>query len=320
MSSIYSDRRRFRDIVKRTYFLFYRLGIKMGVSILPVHYYTSEPDIVSLRRELNTWAFPSTLPGVKVDLDRQAQDLEMICRPFMSEYIGNTVYTDAVKSGYGPGFGYIEAQVLHSVMRYFKPEHVLEVGSGVSTYCSYIALERNRLESGRGGQITCVEPYPSRQLVALADAGGVRLISQPVQQLPLETFEDLGPGDVLFIDSSHVVKAGSDVNRIILEILPRLSRGVIIHFHDIYFPFDYQRDLLETFIHNNETSLLRAFLMFNDRFNILFSLSHLHYEREGLLRDIFPEYVPQSGFFGLRNERYDPNAHFPSSTWLTVTG
>jgi hypothetical protein len=124
---------------------------------------------------------------------------------------------------------------------------------------------------------------------------------------------------VLFIDSSHIVRAGGDVNHVILEVLPRLAPGVLVHFHDIYLPYDYQRDLLQTFLHNNETSLLRAFLIFNARFRILFSLSMLHYDCPAGLREVFPEYRRQSDRNGLRDEHFDPQEHFPSSTWLVST-
>ena len=131
-------------------------------------------------------------------------------------------------------------------------------------------------------------------------------------------FQQLRPNDIVSIDSSHVVKTGSEVNYIVLEILPRLPTGVLVHFHDIYLPYDYQRDVLETFVHANETALVRAFLTCNPRFGILFALSMLHYDRRDALRAILPEYRPEADWRGMRSGNYTPERHFPSSLWLTV--
>jgi hypothetical protein len=135
-------------------------------------------------------------------------------------------------------------------------------------------------------------------------------------QAPLELFTQLGENDILFIDSSHVLKAGSDVSHIVLEILPVLQPGVLVHFHDIYLPYAYQRDVLQTFLHNNETPFLASFLTYNERFRILFCLSHLHYERPEILVQTFPEYDPQASWRGLRTE--NTSGHFPSALWLQV--
>ncbi|WP_338000825.1 class I SAM-dependent methyltransferase [Candidatus Methylacidiphilum fumarolicum] len=128
--------------------------------------------------------------------------------------------------------------------------------------------------------------------------------------------------DLLFIDSSHVVKAGGDVNFLILEVLPRLREGVVVHFHDIYFPYDYPRDLLKTFFPSTESSLLHAFLAFNHRFRIIFCMSLLHYKCPKVLTEVFPEYIPQGGQDGLVEERVaaftTPPGHFPSSIYLRV--
>ena len=152
----------------------------------------------------------------------------------------------------------------------------------------------------------------------------INLIEKQVQAVPFEeAFGELGENDLLFIDSSHAVKPGSDVNHLILEILPRLHPGVIVHFHDIYLPFDYQRSVTQTFFHWMETSLLRAFLVHNERARIIFCLSQLHYDRREALREVFPEYNPQSDINGLRDARYKPfqepvNEHFPSSIYIRI--
>lgn len=307
------------DKLKRLYFRAYKTGARMGVLVLPVHYYCSEPDIIELEHTIDLWAKPSQLPGIEVDLDAQFDRLRKVCLPFREEYGNNEHYLRAAAEQYGPGFGFIEAQLLHAVVRHYQPGRIVEVGSGISTYCFQQAVKATGDAGGRVSEIVCVEPHPSGPLRKVAEAGGVRLIKEPVQRVSFEVFEELSTDDILFIDSSHVAKAGSDVDHIILEILPRLGPGVLVHFHDIYFPYTYQRDLLETFLHSNETALLRALLTQNGRFKILFCLSHLHYERPEDLKSLFPLYRPQAGWNGLRPHNADPARHFPSSIWLQVT-
>jgi hypothetical protein len=138
--------------------------------------------------------------------------------------------------------------------------------------------------------------------------------------VPLEYFTQLQPNDIVFIDSNHVVRSGSEVNYIVLEILPIIPKGVLVHFHDIYLPYDYDRDVLRNFIHPNETALVAAFLACNQRYKILFALSMLHYERRHEMQSVLPEYNPESDCRGMRVGEYDDARHFPSSLWLRVEG
>jgi hypothetical protein len=114
-----------------------------------------------------------------------------------------------------------------------------------------------------------------------ADQWPLRVLLSPpsLHCCPSARFRELRPNDIVFIDSNHVVRSGSEVNFIVLEILPILPKGVLVQFHDIYLPYDYDRELLENFIHPNETALVAAFLACNTRYRILFPLSMLHYER-----------------------------------------
>lgn len=297
----------------------HKLGIRFGIHVLPVHYYSPVPNILELQRTRDVWARKSELPGISVNLDEQAAKLRVICMPFQSEYAGNRFYKEAVLSHFGPGYGYIEAQALHGFVRHYKPKMIVEVGSGVSTYCMLKASEMNAKETGQNSKIVSIEPYPSSKLRTLP---GIELITKPVQNVPFDAFTELGESDLLFIDSSHTVKTGSDVNYLILEVLPRLHKGVIVHFHDIFLPYDYQRDVFRAFFHWAETSLLRAFLIFNERAKILVCLSHLHYERKDVLRHVFPEYIPQADVDGLSSDKYSPfrliPEHFPASTYIQI--
>lgn len=307
--------------MKRSFFQVYKLATGLGIHLLPVHYYSAEPNILELERFKEIWAKPTSFPGIHVDLEEQIKALQTICFPYQSEYRGNVLYQEAVGKKYGPGFGYIEAQALYAMIRHYQPARLVEVGSGISTCCSFMAAKKNQQEGKGDCRITCIEPHPSKSLRAMVESSSqVCLIPRPVQTAPEELFGQLSAGDILFIDSSHVLKTGSDVHYLILEVLPKLQRGVLVHFHDIYFPYDYQRDVLDTFLHNNETPFLRAFLAFNEKFSILFCLSHLHYEKPKELKTIFPDYEPQPDCSGLRQKPYDPAKHFPSSLWLMVAG
>jgi predicted O-methyltransferase YrrM len=314
-------KRRIMHWVGRQLFYFYRFATRFGVHILPVHYHSPVPNIVELEKTKDIWARKSELPGLEMDLIQQVDNLKKICIPFQSEYEENKAYQYAVEKAFGPGFGYIEAQALHAVIRHYKPKQVIEVGSGVSTWCMLNALKTNQVETGNDFSITCIEPYPSNELKALSE---IELVEKQGQTVFYEdAFAKLGENDLLFIDSSHTVKPGSDVNHLILEILPRLNPGVIVHVHDIYFPYDYQRTVLQTYFHWMESSLLRAFLIHNDRVRIIFCLSYLHYEDRDALKEVFPEYNPQSDVDGIRDKRYKPfthppGEHFPSSIYLEI--
>ena len=318
-------RRQVRDQLKHWFFWFYKFGTRLGVHILPAHYYASAPNIVELARSTDVWAKASTLPGIDINLDDQIGDLQRVCAPFENEFRNNTHYRHAVNQPFGSGrsrlFGYIEAQVLYAAIRYFKPKRVIELGSGVPTYCSYQALLKNRKDTGTDCQLTCIESNPIPLVRDLASSEeNIELITQPVQLVSLKHFEQLRANDIVSIDSSHMVKAGSEVNYIMLELLPRLSAGVVVQIHDIYLPYDYERNVLQSFIHTNETSIVAAFLTCNVRFKILFSLSMLHYQRCSAMQAILPEYNPESNWIGMRQGTFDEGKHFPSSLWLEVKG
>ena len=295
------------------------LFLRLGYHFIPVHYYSPVPNILDLAKTRDIWAKKSELPGLAVNLDDQASRLKAVCIPYRSEYAGNTHFLEATSNQLGQGYGYIEAQALHALIRHYKPRRIMEVGSGVSTYCMLKAAELNRRDSGHDCEIVCIEPYPSPGLKALSP---IELIPEQVQTVPFTRFSELKENDLLFIDSSHTVKPGGDVNFLILEVLPRLAQGVVVHFHDIYLPYDYQPDVFKTYWHWAETSLLRAFLAFNNKVRILFCLSHLHCERRDVLREVFPEYNPLTDVNGLCLELNGPwsraPGHWPSSTYIQI--
>jgi hypothetical protein len=306
--------------MKKLLLAVHKAGLRAGVVLIPNHYYADVPDLHALRRTTDLWARKSALIGIDVDLDGQVRRLHEVCQRFEPEFRDNRVYREACAADGGPGFGYIEAQALHAVVRHFKPKTILEVGSGVSTRCSLFASDMNAREGAAESEIICIEPHPRPWL----RQASIKLIERPVQQVGLEVFEQLEAGSLLFIDSTHTVKTGSDVNYLVLEVLPRLKPGVIVHFHDIYLPYDYPREALDSFFQPQETALLHAFLIGNRNVRLLFSLSQLHYARREELAKVFPEYRPQRERDGIRDRSYpvfgNIEDHFPASTYLEIVG
>jgi predicted O-methyltransferase YrrM len=297
--------------------LLHRLALRAGVVILPNHYYTPVADVHELRKLQKFWAKRSSMNGVNMDVAAQAKNLHDIVAPFEPEYRGNLPYQKAAAEGFGPGFGYIEAQCLHGMVRALKPSKICEIGSGVSTYCALCATALNEKE-GHHTELTCIEPNPSRFLRE-AQHGTIELIKTPVQALDPEFFRSLDSGDLLFIDSTHAIKPGGDVIYLYLDVIPRLKSGVIVHIHDIYLPYLYQRDLLQlsTLFQWSETALLLALLTHNDHLSTIFCLSLLHYEAPGALASVFPEYRPQPAINGLCGS--EARGHFPSSLYLRTS-
>lgn len=309
-------------ILKIIFFNLQKLLLKIGLHINPAHYYSSIPNLNELIESKSLWAKKSNLYGLNINMEDQIENIKTICLPFKNEYLGNKIFKYGTENKFGPGYGYIEAQALHSIIRKYKPKRVIEVGSGVSTWCILKANDLNKLQEGFVDfKLTCIEPYPNSVLKNLKE---VNLIEKKVQEIAFEEeFYKLEKNDILFIDSSHTVKVGSDVNYIILEILPRLKPGVIVHFHDIFIPYDYNRNTLSTFFHWSETTLLRAFLINNKNARIIFCMSQLHYDAKSILEEVFPEYNPQNDKDGLLDEKYVNfeqihEEHFPSSIYIEI--
>jgi predicted O-methyltransferase YrrM len=308
----------FKKLFLHYFFWIHKFFTRLGIHVLPVHYYSPVPDIIELEKTKDVWAVKSELPGIHVDLDEQVDNLTRICLPFQKEYIGNRIRKESMNLGFGTGFKFVEAQALHGVVRHYGPARVIEVGSGSSSYCILKALEKNREETGKDFSLTCIEPFPSHSLKSSSE---INLMPRQAQTVPFEVFSELDKGDLLFIDSTHTVKPGGDVNYLILEVLPRLRQGVIVHFHDIFLPFDYDPAVLNTYFHWTETSLLRAFLVGNERAGIIFCLSHLHYDRQEDLKKVFPEYNPrvlENGLIRKRTLFKNLSEHFPNSLYFRI--
>ena len=304
-------KRQLKDLGKSMLGSLHRAGLPLGLTILPNHYYTPIADQRRLAATQAHWKPRAELRGIDLDVARQTAWLAEKVAPFEPEYRGNVNFKRGMSDGFGPGYGYIEAQCLHGVVRALKPPRVVEIGSGVSTYCTLAALAKNA-EEGAPGRVTCIEPYPSDFLTRNT---GIELIKSPVEQLDPAWFDQLVAGDLLFIDSTHAVRPGGDVAYLFLSVLPRLKPGIYIHIHDIYLPYLYQRDVLDSLFQANETMLLAALMTGNPHLRMLAALSQLHYDAPEALKQVFPEYDRHPGDEGLAIGK---TGHFPSSAWLVT--
>jgi predicted O-methyltransferase YrrM len=168
-------------------------------------------------------------------------------------------------------FSWLDARTLFVLLREWQPNRVVEVGSG---YSSLLMADVNRRHLGGSCEITCVEPYP-RPFLRRPIPGLSKVIEEKVQEVRLDVFEALASGDILFIDSSHVAKTGSDVNHLFFEVLPRLQAGVRIHIHDIFLPLEYPKDWVIGENRSwNEQYLVRALLMYSSAFRVVFGCSY----------------------------------------------
>lgn len=266
-----------------------------GVHVVPNHFYSPVPDTRRIPDRL--FAQPSEMPGIDLDLPGQRALMNDFRARFGAEF--DAFRADPLSPADPPGafsldngmYGPIDAEVLYGMVRANKPRRIVEIGSGYSTRLSAMAILANQREDpAYTCDLTCIEPYPSDALRA-GFPGLSRLIVEPVEQIPLSTFAGLGQNDILFIDSSHVLKIGSDVQYEFLELLPRVGVGAIVHVHDIFFPFDYPRQWVygaQRFW--TEQYLLQTFLMFNDRFKTLWcGTAALHAYPDDVAR-CFPSY------------------------------
>jgi len=173
-------------------------------------------------------------------------------------------------------FNKADALALLIIVENFKPKRIIEIGSGFSSALMLDIVDR----SIHPLQLTFIEPYPQRlySLLSTADKGKCVIKEDFVEKVPLDFFHVLQANDILFIDSSHVSKIGSDLNHLLFEVLPSLNAGVIIHFHDIFYPFEYPYSWVSQGISWNEAYLLRAFLMYNTDFEILLFNDFVRYD------------------------------------------
>lgn len=264
---------------------YFRRAERAGYHVTLNTYYSPIPDTGQLPEQL--WDTEAQLPGIDMNDPTQLELLQEVLPRYQAEFDGFPLAPGADPYQYHhQNFTFVglDAIALYCLSRHFRPTLIVEVGSGFSTRLSAQALRSN----GRG-ELICIEPYPDA--VLRAHPGITQLIPSPVQAVERSLFERLGANDILFIDSTHTVKIGSDVNLLVLEVLPRLQPGVIVHFHDIFLPRDYPRPwILEARMFSNEQYLLQAFLNGNAQFEVLFSSAYLTLRHRAAVESRFGRY------------------------------
>ena len=192
--------------------------------------------------------------------------LELTEMQVVKNQIDNTFYID------NPNFGPGDAELYYLLIREKKPKRIIEIGSGFSTQLALLAIEKNKMD-GVACELTCIEPF---EMPFLDRVEGIAIIRKQVELLSLDIFKSLEANDILFIDSSHIIRPGDDLLFIYFQILPVLKKGVLIHIHDIFTPRHYPQEwLMKKMRFWNEQYLLEAFLYNNAGFKILFTLNHL---------------------------------------------
>ena len=294
---------------KKLLYSLFVMGQRLGVNITPLHYYSSIPALRHFAARTD-WKKPYSMKGITMrPITEQLLLLERMMRR-RSWDDNYDLYAKATEQNGMPGYGVIESEVLAAFISGQDVTRVLQIGCGLSTavMLDSAAKQNKRLE------ITCIEPFPNCFLLRMAQQGRIRLIPKIAQSVELETYKQLTAGDLLFVDSTHTVAPGSEVNKIILEVLPQLEVGVWVHFHDIYFPYDYTREFLSSdLFFPQETALLYAFLLQNPSFAVELSMSVLHYSAAEQVKLLIPRYFPQKNDQGLA---IPGGVHFPSSIYL----
>jgi Methyltransferase domain len=269
-----------------------RLKMLDDCGYAPGHYYSPIPNLAELEANQDRifGKHPISLPGIDLRRDQQLALLSEFATlygelpfDFTGRHDPRLRYQAA-----GAWYRYSDVVFLYSFLRHFKPRRVVEVGSGFS---SAVMMDVNDLFLNGTAHLTFIEPFPDRldRMLRPADRQKYSVLNQFVQDVDPGVFRQLAQNDVLFIDTSHVSKAGSDVNHLVFEVLPTLQPGVLIHFHDIFYPFEMPREwVLAQKLFWNENYLLRAFLTGNREFEIVAFNSFLHTEYAAWFKEHMP--------------------------------
>jgi hypothetical protein len=297
-----------RRVLKKAYLRSFGWFERAGVHVTPVHFYMPIPDTRELAPSL--WNRYSEMIGVRVGAVEQRELLSYFVARYRAEYNllpfeptdvphQYWINNDAVTS--------VDGEILYCMVRDFKPQKILEIGSGKSTYLMAQAVRENgRANPEYSCDFTVIDPYPNG-VVRAGFPGLTEVIPKKVQSVPLDRFTALGKNDILFIDSSHVLAIGSDVQYEFLELIPRLQKGVLVHIHDIFLPSEYPQEWIrERCFFWTEQYLLQAFMAFNESFEVLWAGHYMHTSYSTELQSAFKSYNRKTtlpGSFWIRRVR-----------------
>ena len=270
-----------------------------GFDLLRRGFYSPLPQLEHVPRD--TFERRSPCPGIVWDTNRHESLLRELA-PFLAEFTPPDEFSwDNVM------YGAVESEVLHAMVRHYKPSRIVELGSGFTSLIIAAAARLNARE-GRRSRYACFDPFP-RDFVRNGMEGMDSFEALGATEVGQAEFDALADGDILFIDTTHTVKVGSDVNRLMLEVLPTLRPGVVVHVHDIFIPYEYPRGFFESQCYWQEQYLLQALLAENPNFEVLLPLAAIARERPDLVSELMPWHQPPFG----------PGAFWIRRTALTPT-
>lgn len=267
---------------------------RKGIHITPVKWFHPIPDTQKIPAQV--WQRENELPGIDMRLGEMAERARRWKERFGTEYDAFPRDGSKESAQYyltNKNYGSIDAESLYCFVRECKPRRIVEIGSGHSSRLTLQALDLNKKEDpGYSPEFTLIDPYVHSYLApVLKSRSDVVWLEKGVQDVPMETFTKLGAGDILFIDSFHVLCINSDVQYEFLQILPRLNPGVLVHVHDIFFPHEYPEHWIKKNMRfYNEQYILQAFLTNNSRAQVRWAGYYMHLKQPEVLRECFKSY------------------------------
>ena len=243
---------------------------RIGVFPIIKNYYEPIFDFGILKNDLNS---KRNLPGINFNIQEQISFLRKL------QYIEELKALNLLKSSSNYNFNIKnsffeegDAEIYYSIIRHLKPKNIIEIGSGHSSLIALEAVDKNYKVDQIKSELLCIEPYENKWL----EEKGVNVIRKKIEEVKEDLFINLKKNDILFIDSSHVIKPQGDILKIFLELFPKLNKGVVIHIHDIFTPRDYpSKWLKEENRFYNEQYLFEAIMDHSKRYKILLSLNLL---------------------------------------------
>lgn len=255
----------------------------------PGHFYSPIPDFKQIKsKEEELFKEPSKfIEGIDLNEYRQIELLKEFSRFYSEQPFSKNKVEDSRYYFENEMYSYGDGIILYSMLRKLKPKRIIEIGSG---YTSALMLDVNEMFFGNSIKFTFIDPYCERlkSLIRKNDSSNIELIEKEVQEVIIDKFKDLESGDILFIDSSHVSKINSDVNYEIFKILPNLKKGVYIHFHDIFYPFEYPKEWIYEGRAWNESYFIRCFLQYNYSFRIEYFTHYMSLYNKDMLKEFLP--------------------------------
>ena len=276
---------------------------KVPIFVPPGHFYSPvvDPKNAATRlqrvREQQTNAPDFKLPGIDLDRDEIGATWNRLL-----PYLTSSPFSEHAQTGWryyyeNPAYSYGDGSVLHAMIRNLRPARMIEVGSGWSSACALDTVDH--FLDGQC-EFTFIEPYPEllKGLIGEKAVAGknIRILEQRIQDVPLELFDSLEPGDILFIDSTHILATGSDVCFELFEVMPRIKPGVVVHFHDMFWPFEYPAAwAVDENRSWNELYGIQAFLTHNAEWHILFFNDFFAKAEPALIGRTFPLFMRNPG-------------------------